>query len=337
MSELERHVDNLIAQQASDWVEVMRKPSMLDRIAFARWLKKHDRHATEYLLMEAVDRALLDIDPERRHSIDELLARPDATVVELPAGRDTGRKVRHRWLTTGLAATAAVAASLAIWLSPLWGGGWESIDTAVGEQRVIELDDGSTVYINTHSKLQVRLSAESRDVRLIAGEALFDVDHDPTRPFLVHVGATTVRAVGTQFNIYRRTENTRVSVLEGKVEVSTEKNSKQAASAPTLLAMGEEADIPRNAALTKNPQPDLPRTVAWQKRRLMFRLDPLKNIAEEFNRYNRSPRIRIEGAAEQACCFSGVFDADDPQSFARMLGQDGKLSVESNNEQIVIR
>lgn len=337
MSELERYLDKLITEQASDWVEVLRKPTMLERMAFARWLKKNDRHAAEYLLMEAIDHTLRDIDPQRRHSVAELLARPDADVVELPAARKIGMKMRRRWLTAGLAATLVVAVSLAVWLSPLSGRGWETMATAIGEQRVIELADGTTVYLNTRSKLQARMSAESRDVRLLAGEALFDVDHDPTRPFLVHAGATTVRAVGTQFNVYRKAESIRVTVLEGTVAVSSRGNAKQATVAPTLLTVGEEADVLKNAAVEKHAQPDLSRTVAWQKRRVMFRLDALKDIAEEFNRYNRSPRIRIEGAAEQACCFSGVFDADDPKAFARMVGRDGKLSVEWSDQQIVIR
>lgn len=336
MSELERYLDKLIAQQASDWVEFMHKPGMLDRMAFVRWLKRHDRHAEEYLLMEAIDRALQDVDPQRRLSVDELLARPDADVVELPTRHTAGTKTKRRWLTAAVAAASVAAVSLAVWFSPLSNRGWEPIATAVGEQRVIELADGSTVYVNTASKLQVRLSAESRDIRLLAGEALFDVDHDPSRPFLVHAGATTVRAVGTQFNVYRRPENVRVTVLEGKVQVSTDASSKQVA-APTLLAVGEEADIPKNAPLEKHQQSDLSKTVAWQKRRVMFRLNELQTIAEEFNRYNRTPRLRVEGAAAEACCFSGVFDVDDPQSFARMLGQDGKLSVEWGDEQIVIR
>ncbi len=335
MSELERYVDKLITEQASDWVEVMRKPGMLDRMAFARWLRKHERHAGEYLLMEAVDHALRDIDPQRRHSVDALLTRPDAEIVELPAVRGSGVKPGRRWLAPGLAAAVIAAVCLVAWWSPLSDRGWESMTTRVGEQRVIELDDGTTVYLNTLSKLQVRLSAGSRDVRLLAGEALFDVERDPTRPFLVHAGTTTVRAVGTQFNVYRKPEGTRVTVLEGKVEVSTEASGH--AASPTLLTVGEEADVPRNAPLAKNPHPDLSRTVAWQKRRVMFRLEALGNIAEEFNRYNRRPRIRIEGAAGQVCCFSGVFDANDPRAFARMLGRDGKLSVESGDEQIVIR
>ncbi|WP_293848252.1 FecR family protein, partial [Steroidobacter sp.] len=326
-----------LSEQASDWVDTMRKPSLLDRLAFARWLKKNDRNANEYLLMEALDQTLRDIDPQRRHSVDELLAQPDTSVIELTAGREANKKTRRSWLAAGLAAASVAAVAVGLWLSPLASGGWETVATAVGEQRVVELDDGSIVHLNTRSKIQIRLSAESRDVRLITGEALFDVDHDPTRPFFVHAGPTTVRAVGTQFNVYRKPDNVRVTVLEGKVEVSTDRPSTPAGTAATFLAVGEQADIPRDAPLAKNLQPDLPRSVAWQKRRVMFRLDPLKNIAEEFNRYNRSPRLQIEGAAEQVCCFSGVFDADDPQAFARMLGRDGKLTVEMSDEQIVIR
>lgn len=335
MNQLERYLEKLVAEQASDWVEVMRDPGMLDRMVFTRWLKKHDRHACEYLTMEAIDHALRDIDPLRQRSVDELLAGSDADVISLPAGRDVGSKRRHRLRTAGLAAAAVAAMAVAAWWQSPYSG-WQTISTAAGEQRVVELDDGSTVYLNTRSKLRVRLSAQSRDLQLVSGEALFDVERDPARPFLVRAGETIVQALGTQFNVYQESESTRVTVLEGKVEVSARKSG-EPTRAPTLLSMGEEVAVPRNAPLVKNSHPDLAKTVAWRQRRVVFRLDTLTDIAAEFNRYNRTPQIRVEGGARQACCFSGVFDADDPQAFARMLGRDGSLSVQESGGEIVIR
>jgi len=55
-----------------------------------------------------------------------------------------------------------------------------------------------------------------RNVELIDGQALFEVAKDKTRPFVVRSGATLVRAVGTQFDVYRKRSGTTVTVIEGR-------------------------------------------------------------------------------------------------------------------------
>src|SRR6185312_16380584 len=60
-----------------------------------------------------------------------------------------------------------------------------------------------------------------RDVELIEGQALFAVAHDVARPFIVSAGNAAVRAVGTQFDVYRKQTGTTVTVVEGRVAVSS--------------------------------------------------------------------------------------------------------------------
>ena len=91
--------------------------------------------------------------------------------------------------------------------------------TALGEQRSIQFEDGSTVELNSRSKIRVKYSKQERDVELIEGQALFHVAHDVSRPFIVAVGATRVRAVGTQFDVYKKSNGTVVTVVEGRVAV----------------------------------------------------------------------------------------------------------------------
>ncbi len=76
--------------------------------------------------------------------------------------------------------------------------------TGIGEQRSIVLADGSTVDLNSRSKIRIRFSSERRGVELIEGQALFKVAKDHARPFVVDSDGTRVRAVGTQFDVYRK-------------------------------------------------------------------------------------------------------------------------------------
>jgi transmembrane sensor len=109
--------------------------------------------------------------------------------------------------------------------------------TALGEQRSIQFEDGSTVELNSRSKIRVKYSKQERDVELIEGQALFHVAHDTDRPFIVAVGATRVRAVGTQFDVYKKSAGTVVTVVEGRVAVYSAPHglqSETSGEAPTL-------------------------------------------------------------------------------------------------------
>jgi transmembrane sensor len=337
MGRLERQVDRLVAEQASEWVEIMKKPSMLERLVFARFLKKHERHAESFLLMEAIERGLNGIDAGRRHDVNQLLAAAASAAVPLEEQhRGESHRVLWRWRLASIATALVIAAVAAWWAGPLLGLRWQTIDTALGEQRVLELTDGSVVHLNTQSRVQARLTAESRDIRLIAGEALFKVARDNTRPFRVHAGATVIRALGTQFNVRLRPEGTDVAVIDGKVEVSAGRRSDPTPSS-TQLGAGEEAHVSGNKPVLRQATTDVARITAWRQRRLMFRMDSLGTIANEFNRYNATPRVLVEGEAARTRRFSGVFDADNPEVFAQTLADDPELTVIHTDEGILIR
>jgi transmembrane sensor len=80
-------------------------------------------------------------------------------------------------------------------------------------------------YLNAHSVVRATFTQHTRDLRLLEGEALFQVAHDGERPFRVRTLDATVRAVGTRFNVDARQTRTVVSVLEGKVEVQAERTA----------------------------------------------------------------------------------------------------------------
>jgi|SRR6185437_10966623 len=98
-----------------------------------------------------------------------------------------------------IAAGLAVAAGAATYLTRIWDEG--RYRTRIGEMRVIPLNDGSVVTLNTNSEILVRYSQLQRNIELVQGEALFDVAKNKQRPFIVQTGTTQVRAVGTSFSV----------------------------------------------------------------------------------------------------------------------------------------
>lgn len=268
-------------------------------------------------------------------------------VVETPeiAG-NIGRPGRFRW--RALAAAAGVAAmALVAWWGIAGFGANPQFKTAVGEQRVIRLDDGSLVTLNTDTHIEVRMTDQARDIRLIDGEALFKVQRDPARPFRVHARDLVIQAVGTQFNVYRRATGTTVSVLEGRVRVVAEETltarsheienaGTAGAATDSPLSAGEQVDISLGGQVERRSRLSPDRPIAWQQRRLIFDEEPLSNIVLEFNRYNHRP-FRVADPQAAARRFSGIFDADDPDSLAQLLARDSHLDVERGSRETVIR
>jgi transmembrane sensor len=132
----------------------------------------------------------------------------------------------------------AAVAALFLWIARDTA---RSYSTGIGEQRTIQLMDGSTVELNARSKVEVRLTERRRDVALIEGQALFHVAKDKLRPFVVRAGEAEVRAVGTEFDVYKKQAETVVTVVEGRVE--TYPGSDGAAAAAILLSAGEQLTV----------------------------------------------------------------------------------------------
>jgi transmembrane sensor len=214
--------------------------------------------------------------------------------------------------------------------------------TDPGEQKSVRLQDGSIVHLNTSSRIEVSFSDTERVIRLDSGEALFAVKPDRNRPFFVLTDSARIRAVGTQFNVYRSSgAETRVAVIEGAVQVSSISGvglftaSAREQAVGVQLKAGDEADVDRDRVL-KVPKPNVERAVSWRARRLVFPGNPIGEIAAEFNRYSKRS-IRVEGDELRAHRMSGVFDADDPSPMLRYLEQDPAIEVIQHGEEIVIR
>jgi transmembrane sensor len=349
-----RQLEFLHAQQASAWVQVLLDPTADQCAAFVKWLKDSPRNVRDFLFMLTVEQALDHLDPNRARDIEALLDRIDGSVVSLtgslPRASITatrGRSVYARWIRPGL----AVAASLLIAVLVTWAflshqPGWKEFATATGEQRAFELDDGSVIHLNTSSKIALRFSGDTREVRLLRGEALFRVHHDPARPFRVYTSDAVIQAVGTQFNVYNRPGGTEVAVIEGRVSITPEPHPSIAKfdvpadgvrENPATRSVGasEAARVERGGLLSVRAVADVSDVVAWRERRLVFRQETLEHIVAEFNRYS-SRQIRLQGDNVTSRVYTGVFDADDPDSLAQVLARDPSLSVSYSDRVIVV-
>jgi transmembrane sensor len=334
----------LILEEATVWFIDLQDAgdNTTARAGFNEWLRRSPEHVRAFLQVTAFweDARVL----ERPADLDRLIEQARTlrdNVVPLDTGNvhvtaapsvrvaTPGRSRIRAYLAAGV--LLAGATSLAAWLAFDRG---TTFATEIGERRSIPLDDGSVIELNSRSRVEVRFTKDRRTVRLLGGQALFRVAKAPARPFVVLSNDTSVRAVGTEFDVYRKTGNTVVTVVEGRVAVERSGVIGAPASAPSgeiLLAAGEQIAVGGTAAPHPEPANILAAT-AWIDRKLVFDATELSAVVEEFNRYNRQ-QLRIRDAELAKFHITGTYQATDAAQLIEFLRQRfGTITVQHGNE-----
>ncbi|UDF05025.1 FecR domain-containing protein [Asticcacaulis sp. AND118] len=325
MSAIDDQASAYIAARASgDWSEA-------DQAALTAWLEADTRHQGAFFRAEAawamLNRASVmgaGVDPETVR-LDTDPVEPIENKIAAPSTKPTRRQVL---MGGGLIAASAAGAALVL---PMLDR--HHLQTEVGELRKVPLKDRSLASVNTDSALDIRLSEKRRDVRLIKGEAWFQVAKDANRPFVVEADTVRARAVGTAFGVRRYPNGAEVMVSEGVVEVW----NAHAPDTPVRVEAGARVFVPY-APQTIRAQyaPDaVDRGLAWRDGQIALDNDSLAHAAAEFNRYN-SRKIVIADAALGDEKLVGWFRADQPDTFARAVQVALNAPVELTEDRIVI-
>jgi transmembrane sensor len=347
-----------ILDEAAEWFVNFREGDLdaKSKAHFSRWLRRSPEHIAAYLEIAAFWEDVPNILSRDNLDIEELIsmARNEANIVLL------GKATRCGASTTGVPAAQTRRESriadrifviAACVVACIGGAGiaWRQLHqgvytTDVGEQRLITLDDGTTVELNVRTRLRVQLEPHVRNVALLEGQALFHVAKDTARPFIVQSGGTSVRAVGTQFDVYKRESGaTVVTVVAGRVAVSSSDNSISItdsgdvaqSNAASFLSAGERIIVTAQHVLRQPEVADVSVATAWTQHQMVFQGTPLSEVVEEFNRYNRHQLV-IEDSTLQSIRLSGVFASTDPASLIRFLrgqlqlpakDEDGKIAI----------
>lgn len=187
----------------------------------------------------------------------------------------------------------------------------------LGEIRRIVLQDGSVVVLNTDTVMQVRYRADERDIYLRKGEASFQVAHNRARPFIVHAGPVSVRAVGTSFAVRERSGGVLVTVAEGVVEVARKSGSGAGSLDRRYLRRDYQLLAAPDQPLKTTALSDelVARELSWREGLLMFNGETMGEAVKEVNRYSPTPVVIDDPRLAQRA-FVGVFQAGDAKSFA---------------------
>ena len=221
----------------------------------------------------------------------------------------------------------------------------------------------------SRTRLRVRLTEKERAIDLLEGQAFFRVAKNPQRPFIVRSADTQIRAVGTQFDVYKKAAGTVVTVVEGKVAVftpmtdfrvptdATNARGPERSSAPSngeearpvrsgenprplrkqdvsFLSAGEQLTVTAKA-VSRPVHANIAAATAWTRGTLVFDGSRLADVVEEFNRYNeRQLAVRDPSLADIR--ISGVYSSTDPALLVRFLREQAGIRIDESSSATVI-
>ncbi|WP_203426942.1 FecR family protein [Sinorhizobium sp. BG8] len=223
-------------------------------------------------------------------------------------GRGMGLRLAAAGLCT-LCLVFAFLPAISIWLNA-------DHATATAETRTIHLDDGSTVYLGASSAVDVAFDPAQRKVTLLEGEAYFEVEPDPDRPFKVRAANVETTVLGTAFDVDLTDESVAVAVNHGSVAVST-----QAGKSPSdaSLGAGDWVRVDREGQVERGKDaPDL--AGGWRSGMLVVRDRSISSVIDEIGRHYRGS-ILIADSTLARQRITGVYDLRNPADAVSAIAQ----------------
>ncbi|MEA3541640.1 MAG: FecR domain-containing protein [Pseudomonadota bacterium] len=313
--------DAIEAEAARLLARLENDPSPQDEAEICAWIEADPRHAVAFARAEAAWDA-----SERLKS-----AAADITLPPLQptlSEEDQRRLSRNIMVAAGVAILLFIVAAI---VTVRTYSGIEHFETGVGQMRDIALEDGSTLHLNSDSEVEARFTSNGRKVRVLKGEASFEISHDPDRPFDVEARAAVIRAVGTAFNVRLRPSLVELTVTHGTVTVQSGDSPQQ------QVVAGSGAVIqPRSIALTRLGPRLIEQRIAWREQMVELDGETVEQAAGEFNRYRKAP-ILIGDTRVSALRIGGRFRTTDSREFLAALqtslpvravdGEDGSVML----------
>lgn len=296
-----------LLEEATDWL--LRLNDAPEDVQLARafdaWLATSPEHRTAWDGARRAWALIGEVEPAHRDLWDA-----EAPVVEIAA-----LKPRRQWLKWS--AGALVAASLALAALYAAPGILLRIEadhvTDTAEMRVVTLEDGSAVTLGPDSALAVDFSPAQRTVRLLSGEAYFDVASNPARPFVVHAGDLDVTVLGTAFNLRLASRATSVALARGSVEVSS-------GGQEVVLVPGEMAILDHQRAAIATMTVDAESIGSWQQGWVFVENQSIAEVVELLQRYHPA-WITVPDADLAREQVTGLFELGDPDRALNALVQ----------------
>ena len=194
------------------------------------------------------------------------------------------------------------------------------VTVPVGQRVNLQLPDGTSVWLNASSEIiyPAYFSGSTREIHL-NGEAYFEVEHNASKPFIVHTETFDIKVLGTKFNVeaYKGMEGFTTALMEGSVEVTDRKNKDKS----VRLYPAQKVAF-RNGELCKSPIDNYD-VYRWREGLICFKETRFADLMRQLEK-NYGVRILINNEAVKEKVFSGKFRTTDGIDNAlRLLQKEG--------------
>jgi transmembrane sensor len=345
-----------VSDEAAEWFIRLRddRLNIRHRERNVRWLKQSPAHIAELLRIQQVYTVLRAAKLENRPPGSP--GQADSNVVELtpralppPPVRPNESRVRSTltWKVAASVACLAVSLLLGYIVKAAWLD--RTLETELGEWRIATLTDGTVVRIGPASRLRVSFGDDHRSVRLLRGEAMFDVAKDPSRPFFVKSEMIGVLAVGTEFRVSRHGGEDVVAVTEGTVAVYRDGRNEVRgavtqvpaqlahATGGVALTAGEQVSVSKanHSQPIAKQKVNLDYELAWADGWVSYEDKTIAEVASEFNRRNRVQIVIVDDtvAERRLAFFRG--SATDPESFVAALAVSSDITIVRDDPEVL--
>jgi len=311
-------------REASGWIVRIKAhdASEADRQAFEAWRNADPANAAAYAKMERTWGLVA--------SMQHLKGRAAANDSAPP---------RNIWTRPAIAIAASMVLAIGAlyWFSrsPAAAPGQHYV-TAPAEIRTITLADGSTITLSGAGEASIAIGDDERRVQLTAGYALFDVQHDETRPFIVETPQGEIRVLGTEFVVRIAGDEVRTTVLRGSVSGAAQRSGLFAGrSEPVTAQVNEEIVLTDGAAeLIEIDVEAIPRRLAWRDNMLAFDGETLDQaIAEVSQQTGWQFELADAGLGHERV---GGYVHADPEAFIELISTSLNLEARREGERRVI-
>jgi len=357
-----------MSNQLKDQPNVVRLPDIKAiEIAAAQWLTRFD---SEQMSDSEYDHFQEWLDQDERHlkafreasefwSETNTMSQFFKDEYRLPKIKKTGiSPTRPAWLT--VAALMVMAIFVTLWSSgymqpaanKIVGEKLQYYETAIGDYKEIKLDDGSTVKLNTNSLVEVTYTPQERIIHLHRGEAYFEVEKAPDRPFYVRAGNKVIQAVGTAFKVYVKNSGSveldyvEVLVTEGVVKIAPDVVPLQETTAPSkqrhevqeqvIVSAGQQIEFGATMSEVEVATPDEIKQIDdWRTGMLLFRGESLEYVLDELSRYSTT-RFVFADDDLRTIQVGGYFNAKDIDALLLSLEHNFSINATRTSKDVVL-
>ncbi len=294
---------------AADWFAILQSDNVTEeeKQGWRAWVKASPENGAAWRNIQSV-----------QEQCDQVRELDDNRQALTKALKTEGASRKFARSVGGLTAILLLAFALSyLPLQKMYQVAIADFQTGTGERLTLTLEDGTQLWLNAITAVNVDYTADRRLITLLEGEVLVDTGKDD-RPLAVRVAQGDLHPMGTRFAVRTLKDRTRVAVYEGVVEI------RMAGLTKEIVPAGRQSSFNKKVVAPLKPAKQT--DIAWVKNRLVADNMPLGVFVEELQRFHSS-HLHLDPAVANLSVM-GTFPTDNPNHVLTMLSQILPVKVE---------